>query len=164
MDSRLNMDKSQQFANSASLRRWLRSQTPGVAAGCGIRDLGVASTAGRGRRCAVTGARARVAAGRFSRIARFPVGFRQRCLLGAAAGTSAGMYGASCGRPPERELASLRSAARQAVCRGGLRAAAEIVFGVLSPSWRLDPAAVAALAPLWQAAKALRRQRLPLGL
>ena len=62
---------------------------------------------------------------------------------------------------PTRELAGLRTAARHAACRGGFRAAAEVVFGVLSPSWRLDPAAVAALAPLWQVAKALRRGRFP---
>ena len=101
---------------------------------------------------------------RFARIGRLPLRFGQRCLLGAAAGTAAGLYGASCGRPPARELAGLRSAARQAVCRGGFRAAAEIVFGILAPSWRLDPLAVAVLAPLWQAAKALRRQRFPAGL
>ena len=42
---------------------------------------------------------------------------------------------------------------------GGARAAAEIVFGVLAPSWRLDPKAVVVLAPVQQAALALRTGR-----
>ena len=56
---------------------------------------------------------------------------------------------------PPRELEILRRAARVAVCRGGGRAVPEIIFGVLSPTWRLDPKAVAALAPIWQAVRAL---------
>ena len=157
---RLNRGKSAQFANTAAMRRWLAAQSP-MAASTSFKDLGVVATAGRARRCAVAPARVLDAVGRFVRIGRLPVSFRQRCMMGAAAGTAAGMYGAACGRPPARELAGLRAAARHAVCRGGLRAAAEVVFGVLSPSWRLDPAAVAAIAPLWQLAKAQRRGRFP---
>eukprot|EP00959_Pyramimonas_sp_CCMP1952_P224484 4693944-Pyramimonas_sp.AAC.1 len=164
MGWRLNRDKSRQFANTAALRRWLAAQTPLIPAGRQFRDLGVVAAAGRVPRCAVAGSRARAAGVRFARIGRLPLEFRHRCMLGAAAGTSAGLYGASCGRPPAMELAGLRAAARQAVCRGGFRAAAEVVFGVLSPTWRLDPAAVVALAPLWQASKALRRGRFPLAL
>ena len=84
--------------------------------------------------------------------------------MGAAAGTAAGLHGAACGRPPVRELAGLRAAARQAVCGGGLRNAAEVVFGVLSPSWRLDPEAVVILAPLLRVAHALRWGRFPMAL
>eukprot|EP00974_Lingulodinium_polyedra_P018847 1824904-Lingulodinium_polyedra.AAC.1 len=61
--------------------------------------------------------------------------------MGAAAGTAAGLYGAACGAPPAQELAGLRRAARTAAVRGAGRAAAAVVFGVLSPIWRLDPAA-----------------------
>ena len=48
------------------------------------------------------------------------------------------------------------------MCHGGARAAPEVVFGLLSPTWRLDPRAVAALAPVWQAVRAMRAGRLPL--
>ena len=71
------------------------------------------------------------AAGRFARVGRLPVDFRWRCRLGAAAGTARGIYGAACGAPPVRELEMLRRAARVAVCNGGFRAAAEVVFRFL---------------------------------
>ena len=129
MGWQLNRGKSVQFASSAALRRWLATQTPLVAAGTGFKDLGAVASAGPRRRCAVAAERVLAAGGRFARIGRLPASFRQRCLLGAAAGTTAGMYGASCGRPPARELAGLRAAARHAVCRGGFRAAAEVVSG-----------------------------------
>eukprot|EP00974_Lingulodinium_polyedra_P016794 1629295-Lingulodinium_polyedra.AAC.1 len=67
--------------------------------------------------------------------------------MGAAAGTGAGMYGAACGAPPVAELGGLRRAAKAAVMHGGGRGAAEVVFGVLSTAWRLDPAAVAVVGP-----------------
>eukprot|EP00969_Alexandrium_andersonii_P055474 2444559-Alexandrium_andersonii.AAC.1 len=35
-----------------------------------------------------------------ARLGRLPVSFRQRCYLGAAAGTAAGVYGVARGRPP----------------------------------------------------------------
>ena len=117
MGWRLNRDKSRQFANTAALRKWLASQTPLIPAGRQFRDLGVVAAAGRVPRCAVAGSRARAAGVRFARIGRLPLEFRHRCMLGAAAGTSAGLYGASCGRPPSKELAGLRAAARQAVPR-----------------------------------------------
>ena len=126
-----------------------------------FRDLGVVASAGPLRRCAVSGARVHAAAGRFARIGKLPLPIKERSLLGTAAGTSAGPYGAACGRPPRRELAGLRAAARQAACRGGLRSAAELALGVLSPTWRLDPEAVVVLAPLWQVAQALRRGTFP---
>eukprot|EP00959_Pyramimonas_sp_CCMP1952_P362865 7598722-Pyramimonas_sp.AAC.1 len=106
MDWRLNWGKSRQFANGGALRRWLAEQTPLLASRPGFRDLGVAAGAGPARRCAVEKARVRVATGRFARIGRLPVAFGHRCLLGAAAGTAAGLYGAACGRPPARELAA----------------------------------------------------------
>ena len=56
----------------------------------------------------------------------------------------------------------MRCATKAAACHGGQRWAAEVVFELLSPSWRLDPAAVVALAPLVQFVKALRAGRLPL--
>eukprot|EP00974_Lingulodinium_polyedra_P101652 9844190-Lingulodinium_polyedra.AAC.1 len=59
----------------------------------------------------------------------------------AAAGTAAGLYGAACGAPPAAELGALRRAAKSAAMHGAERAAAEVVFGLLSPAWRLDPAA-----------------------
>jgi hypothetical protein len=96
------------------------------------------------------------------RIGRIPVPFDRRCQLAAAAGTSAGIYGTACGAPPARELEQLRRAARAAVCHGGNRAAPEIVFGVLSPNWRLDPKAITVIAPIWQAVKAIRDGRLRL--
>lgn len=161
LDWQLNRTKSAQFANSRALRQWLRQQEPRLAARTRVSDLGVVASAGRARHCAVGGARTRIAAGRFARIGRLPLPFKERCLLGAAAGTAAGLYGASCGRPPVRELNGLRAAARHAACRGGLRNAAELVFGVLSPSWRLDPEAVVVLAPLWAVARAMRRGRFP---
>eukprot|EP00974_Lingulodinium_polyedra_P091328 8854832-Lingulodinium_polyedra.AAC.1 len=40
--------------------------------------------------------------------------------------------------------------------QGAGRAAAEVVFGLLSPVWRLDPAAVAAIGPVMMAIPALR--------
>eukprot|EP00974_Lingulodinium_polyedra_P117251 11162508-Lingulodinium_polyedra.AAC.1 len=76
--------------------------------------------------------------------------------MGAAGGTTAGMYGAACGPPPTRELVCLRRAARDAVMRGASRCASEVVFGVLSPTWRLDPAALACIGPVAQAVRALR--------
>ena len=160
MDWRLHEVKSKQFANNATVRRWLQRQTPSIGVTTSVRDLGVVATAGTKRQTPVAAARLRAAIGRFGRIRRLPVGFKWRCLMGAAAGTSAGLYGASCGRAPARELEQLRRAARGAACRG-LRSAAEIVFGVLSPTWRLDPKAVATLAPICQAVRALRSGRLP---
>ena len=123
--------------------------------------LGVVATAGKSRQPPVSQARLRVACGRFAKVRRIPASYRWRCLLGAAAGTQAGIYGAACGRPPAQELEQLRRAARVVACRGQ-RAAAEIVFGILSPAWRLDPKAVAVLAPVRQAARALRAGTLPL--
>ena len=163
MDWRLHEVKSKQFANNASVRRWLQRQTPSIGVTTSVRDLGVVATAGAKRQAPVAAARLRVAIGRFGRVRRIPASFKWRCLMGAAAGTSAGLYGATCGRPPAKELEQLRRAARGAACRG-LRAAAEIVFGVLSPTWRLDPKAVAMLAPVCQAVRALRNGRLPLQL
>eukprot|EP00974_Lingulodinium_polyedra_P092118 8926885-Lingulodinium_polyedra.AAC.1 len=63
--------------------------------------------------------------------------------MGAAAGTGAGMYGAARGAPPVAELGGLRRAAKAAAMHGGSRGAAEVVCGLLSTAWRLDPAAVA---------------------
>jgi ribonuclease HI len=153
--------KSAQFANSAEIRKWLSQQTPAVEVRLQIRDLGVVAVAGRQRRAPVSAARIEVAVGRFGRIARIPVPFKRRCHLGAAAGTAAGVYGAVCGPPPAHELEKLRRAARAAVCHGGIRAAPELVFGMLSPTWRLDPKAVSVVAPVFQAVKALRANRLP---
>ena len=163
LDWHLHEVKSKQFANTAAARRWLQQHTPAIGVGTVIRDLGVVASAGPRRRAPVSAARLRLARGRFGRIRRIPASFRWRCLLGAAAGTAAGMYGASCGRPPARELEQLRRAARAAVCHGQ-RAAAEIVFGVLSPTWRLDPKATAVLAPVVQAVRAMRSGRLDLTL
>ena len=118
------------------------------------------ATAGPARRAPVSAERLSRAGGRFQRVSRLPVPFEVRCRLGAAAGTAAGIYGAACGNPPARELEALRRAARKAVCHGGARAAAEVVFGLLSPTWRLDPKAVAVLAPVLQAVKAIRSGRL----
>eukprot|EP00974_Lingulodinium_polyedra_P110932 10729223-Lingulodinium_polyedra.AAC.1 len=39
---------------------------------------------------------------------------------------------------------------------GAGRAAAEVVFGLLSPAWRLDPAAVAIIGPVMMAVRALK--------
>ena len=159
-DWRLHQVKSKQFANNASVRGWLRRQTPSIQVGTSVRDLGVVATAGKSRQPPVSQARLRVACGRFARVRRIPASYRWRCLLGAAAGTQAGIYGAACGRPPAQELEQLRRAARVVACRGQ-RAAAEIVFGILSPAWRLDPKTVAVLAPVRQAARALRAGTLP---
>eukprot|EP00974_Lingulodinium_polyedra_P015593 1510133-Lingulodinium_polyedra.AAC.1 len=60
--------------------------------------------------------------------------------MGAAAGTSAGMYGVACGPPPARELAGSRRVARDAAMRGALRCASKVVFGLFSPTWRVGPA------------------------
>jgi ribonuclease HI len=160
MDWRLHELKSKQFANNASVRGWLRRQNPSIQVGTSVQDLGVVATAGKGRRAPVPQARLRMASGRFARVRRIPASFRWRCLLGAAAGTQAGLYGAACGRPPAKELEQLRRAARAVACRGQ-RAAAEVVFGLLSPTWRLDPKAIAVLAPVRQAARALRAGTLP---
>ncbi len=86
MDWKPHEGKSKQFANTASVRR----------VGTEIRDLGVVSVAGRRRRHPVSAARMQLACGRFARLRRLPVRFRWRCLKGAAAGTAAGTYGASC--------------------------------------------------------------------
>ena len=163
MDWRLHEGKSKQFANTASVRRWLQHEMPSIRVGTEVRDLGVVAVAGRRRRHPVSAARLQLACGRFARLRRLPVPFRWRCLMGAAAGTAAGTYGASCGRPAAAELEHLRRAAKDAVHRGR-RAAAEIVFGVLSPTWRLDPKEVVVLAPVLQAARALRAGRLDLAL
>ena len=161
MTWQLNLVKSAQFANTAAARAWLREQCPALPVSNHVKDLGVTATAGRARRAPVAAARLVTAAGRFRRVGQLPVPFGWRCRLGAAAGTAAGVYGAACGAPPARELEQLRRAARAAACRGCLRAAPEVVFGVLSPTWRLDPKAVATLAPVLQAARALRSRRLP---
>jgi ribonuclease HI len=108
----------------------------------------------------VTAGRLALAMGRIKRVGRIPVPFDRRCQLAASAGTAAGVYGAVCGAPPTRELENLRRAARAAVCHGGCRAAPEIVFGLLSPTWRLDPKAMTVIAPIWQAVKAIRSGRL----
>eukprot|EP00974_Lingulodinium_polyedra_P089595 8687861-Lingulodinium_polyedra.AAC.1 len=46
---------------------------------------------------------------------------------------------------------------------GAGRAAAEVVFGVLSPAWRLDPAAVAVIGPVMMAARALKAGTVAVG-
>jgi ribonuclease HI/endonuclease/exonuclease/phosphatase family metal-dependent hydrolase len=152
--------KSAQFANTASVRAWLKSQCAEVEVTTHVKDLGVVATAGRRARTPVTAGRMGTAIGRMKRVACLPVPFERRCQLAAASGTAAGIYGAACGAPPARELESLRRAARVAVCHGGSRAAPEIVFGLLSPTWRLDPKAVTVIAPIWQAVKAIRDGRL----
>ena len=134
---------------------------PSISAGTEIRDLGVIAVAGKRRKHPVSAARVQLACGRFARIRRLPVPFRWRCLMAAAAGTAAGTYGSSCGRPAARELEQLRRAAKAATGHGP-RAAAEIMFGVLSPAWRLDPKAAVVVAPLLQAARALRAGQLDL--
>eukprot|EP00974_Lingulodinium_polyedra_P129562 11210515-Lingulodinium_polyedra.AAC.1 len=62
--------------------------------------------------------------------------------MGVAASTAAGMYGAARGPPAAREFAGLRRAARDAAMRGAPLCASEVVFGLLSPTWRFNPAAV----------------------
>ena len=158
----LHTRKCVQFANSEKARAWLRQRWPDIPVGVAAKDLGVVAATGRARRSPLVPARCQLAVGRFRRVGRLPVPFAWRCRLGAAAGTSAGVYGAACGSPAPREVTALRHAAKAAVCRGGQRWAAEVVFGLLSPSWRLDPAAVVVLAPLVQFVKALRAGRLPL--
>lgn len=158
----LHATKCVQFANSEAARSWLRERWPSIPTGTEVKDLGVIATTGRARRSPIAPARAQLAVGRFRRIGRLPVNFTWRCRLGAAAGTSAAVYGAACGSPAPREVVALRSAAKAAVCRGGQRWAAEVVFGLLSPCWRLDPSAVATLAPLIQFVKVVRSGRLPL--
>eukprot|EP00974_Lingulodinium_polyedra_P051753 4976995-Lingulodinium_polyedra.AAC.1 len=76
--------------------------------------------------------------------------------MGPAAGMAAGLYGATHGAPPAAELANLRRAAKAAATHGAGRAAAEMVLGLLSPAWRLDPAAVATIGPAMMAIRALR--------
>ena len=159
---KLHTSKCVQFANSERARAWLRQRWPDIPVAAAAKDLGIVAATGRARHSPLAPARCQIAVGRFRRVGRLPVPFFWRCRLGAAAGTSAGLYGAACGSPAPREVAALRQAAKAAVCRGGQRWAAEIVFGLLSPSWRLDPAAVAVLAPLVQFVKALRGGRLPL--
>ena len=161
VDWRLHEVKNKQFADTAAARKWLQRQTPALKVGTVVRDLGVVASAGSQRRAPVSSARLQLSRGRFARIRRIPAPFRWKCYLAGAAGTSAGMYGASCGQPPASDLERLRRAARTAVVRGQ-RAAAEIVFGVLSPTWRLDPKAVAVLAPVVQAVRAIRSRRLDL--
>ena len=139
MDWRLHEVKSKQFANLASVRRWLQRETPSIAAGSEIRDLGVVAVAGKRRKCPVAAARVQLACGRFARLRRLPVPFRWRCLMGAAAGTAAGTDGASCGRPAAGELEQLRRAAKAAT-RHGPRAAAEA-------AWQEARRAVAAARP-----------------
>jgi ribonuclease HI len=154
--------KSAQFANTAAVRTWLKSQSADFEVGSHVKDLGVVASAGRAARAPVMAGRIAVAVGRMKRIGQIPVPFERRCRLAAASGTAAGIYGAACGAPPARELESLRRAARAAVYHGGSRAAPEIVFGALSPNWRLDPKAVTVIAPIWQAVKAIREGRLHL--
>ena len=153
--------KSAQFANTAKVRAWLKARTADIEVRTCVKDLGVIATAGRRVRAPVTVGRMAIAADRMRRVGHIPVPFNRRCHLAAAAGTAAGIYGVACGAPPARELESLRRAARTAVCHGGCRAAPEIVFGVLSPTWRLDPKAVTVIAPIWQAVKAMRGGYLP---
>ena len=160
MDWSLNAGKCRQFASSAEARRWLRARAPEVPVAIAVKDLGVMAVAGPALRAPVAPARVRAAAGRFRRLGRLPVPFDARCRMGAAAGTAAGVFGASCGAPPARDLELLRRAAKTAACHGGFRAAAEVVFGVLSATWRLDPKAVVVVAPVLQAVRALRRGRI----
>eukprot|EP00974_Lingulodinium_polyedra_P079702 7718248-Lingulodinium_polyedra.AAC.1 len=63
--------------------------------------------------------------------------------MGAAAGTAAGSYGAARGSVQVAELQGLRRAAKSAATHGAAKAAAEVVFGLLSPARRLDPATMA---------------------
>eukprot|EP00974_Lingulodinium_polyedra_P083716 8104747-Lingulodinium_polyedra.AAC.1 len=65
------------------------------------------------------------AVGRMGRLACLLLPFDARCHMGAAAGTAAGMYGATRGPPPARELAALRRAAKDAACHGANRCANE---------------------------------------
>jgi ribonuclease HI len=164
MDWRLHTGKgkSTQFANTAAVRAWLKGQAADFEVQSYVKDLGVVAAAGRRARAPVAAGRMAVAANRMKRIGRIPVPFDRRCQLAATSGMSAGIYGSACGAPPARDLENLRRAARAAVCHGGCRAAPEIVFGLLSPTWRLDPKAVTVIAPIWQAVKALRAGRLRL--
>ena len=161
MDWRLHEVKSKQFANLSSVRRWLQHEAPTISAGTEIRDLGVVAVAGKRRSPPVSAARLQLASGRFARLRRLPVPFHWRCLMGASAGTAAGTYGSSCGRPSARELEQLRRAAKAATGHGP-RASAEIMFGVISPTWRLGPKAVVIVAPVLQAGRALRAGQLDL--
>lgn len=103
-----------------------------------------------------------MACGRFARVVGLTAGFRDGgALVGAAADTVAGLYGAACGRPSAQQLEGLRRVARSAVCKGGQRAAAELVFCILSPTWRLDPKAIAALAPHRQVLRVTRSGTFP---
>eukprot|EP00974_Lingulodinium_polyedra_P132214 11220885-Lingulodinium_polyedra.AAC.1 len=76
--------------------------------------------------------------------------------MGVAAGTAAGIYGAACGTVQVADLRGLRGAAKATAMHGATRAAAEVVFGILSPAWRLDPAAVAVIGPIMMAVRAVK--------
>jgi ribonuclease HI len=142
------------------VRAWLKDQTAEIEVNNHVKDLGVVAAAGLRARAPIAAGRMATATARMKRVGRIPVPFSRRCHLAAAAGTSAGVYGAVCGAPPARELDTLRRAARAAVCHGGCRASPEIVFGLLSPTWRLDPKAVTVIAPIWQPVKAIRNGKL----
>ena len=66
---------------------------------------------------------------RLGRLVRLPLGFRARCVMGAAAGITAGMYGAACRPPPAREFAGRWRVAKAAVRQGEFRMPSDVVFG-----------------------------------
>ena len=151
----LSCSKSVLWSTAPAVRQLLAIDAA-VPVGTRFRDLGVIAVTGGRRAAAVAPARLLEARRRLQRISWLPVPFARRCRLGAASATAVGTYGATCGRPPAGELAGLRAAAKAAVLRGHGRAAAEVVFGLLSPAWRLDCAAVVVLAPVLALARALR--------
>ena len=86
---------------------------------------------------------------RFGRCARLPLAFEGRTKVVAGAGVCAAMYGAGQHHVPEYCLVSVRTANFRAVWRTLFRASPEIVFTVLSATWRADVLAVAITAPWW---------------
>ena len=66
MDWRLHEVKSKQFANNATVRRWLQRKTPSIGVTTSVCDLGVVATAGIKQQAPVAAARLRVAIGRFT--------------------------------------------------------------------------------------------------
>ena len=153
----ISKGKTRIFASSASARQALRALNTGLRVDHLVKDLGIQVAVGAAHRSVLLPARVDAAAARFVKVAHLPLPFEARCRIAAASGSAAGCYGMGANKPSKKDLVILRSAAKQAVCHGGRRAAAEIVLSLLTPIWTLDPAAQAVLMPLIRLAVAISR-------
>ena len=159
---KLNTKKGTIFCNCADLRArlrvWQRNTCRDLPVADHCRDLGLQQQVGQAQRLPTDKKRIDEALIRFRKVGQLPLPFLDKCRVAATAAAAAAAYGAALGGAGRTLLTTLRAEAKRSLCQGGQRAAAEIVFGLHSQSWRTDPAAHQCLAPLIMLAKTMRQR------